>query len=112
MDRRDSTLHDNEGESEDDLQLHTSLDEIEMWLCDVKPNLGATMRVKRGFRGARDVPLYTRWEQDFFASVEKQYESRLARGLDRFPLSGKQLVILKRMWVKLAQAVARRIEDV
>lgn len=96
------------------LQAHTSIEEIEMWLCDIKPHLHAegpkSRMTKSGRVWGSKAPIFSEYEREFFVSIDKQYDDRIARGFDQFPLSGKQLVILRSMWVKLANSNARLVE--
>lgn len=69
----------------DDLFRTTTVAEMRRWLSD----LGEVTRAQN-----HDL---TEWEVEFVESVRKQFNSKYGRGVAK-PLSGKQLVQLKKIW--------------
>ena len=93
------------------LVMNTTNEEIELWLMDLASNLHLSKENGRnGFAGPA-TGLFTQWEKDFHASVNKQYDERTARGFTEKPLSGKQLVFLKRLWKRLAASTLQILDN-
>lgn len=76
----------------EDLYETTSLADLIQWLEDCETN--AEVPVSRGGTA------FSEWEREFLASIREQFDLRVERG-SRKPLTGKQLVVLKRMWDKI-----------
>lgn len=76
----------------DTLYEETSVEQMGRWIEDCEEN--AEVPLHRGGTS------FTEWERDFLNSIREQYDARVAENRKK-PLSGKQLVVLKRIWDRI-----------
>ncbi len=81
---------------------NSDLEEIEFWLCTVRAAIKSVSPGKYSF---------SEWELSFFESVDAQYNSRVQID-DRRPLSGRQLVHLHRLWMRVNNTTMTALERV
>lgn len=83
-------------------ELATDLEAIEEMLCTVTDYIA-----KNPHRAAA---MFSELERDWISTMNAQYDSRMMRGFDSFPLSTRQLRMLRKAQMKIVSAIATQIE--
>jgi hypothetical protein len=75
----------------EELYQNTDSDSMERWLDDCEEVVDIDL--------SRGGPGFSSWEKEFLSSLREQFDERSSR--TKKPLTGKQLVILRKLWDRI-----------